>query len=484
MRAPHVILFTEVCAPGFGRYAGTYRIATELRDKGYAVQTIDYWTKWTTDELKSILSKFVTKECLWVGVSTTFVTSGEVKKRPDDESLGRLGMPPISGRDDWAELVDHMRSINPKIMIVAGGTKASQVPESDKTFDVLMPGQGETSAVALSEALSEDRKVPRIIALPYTDYPNSSIKYTENDIIFPGEHLPVELARGCIFKCSFCNYELNGKKLWEFNRKPHLVREDVERIHDQYGSTGFMFCDDTYNDSLEKVKRYHTEFAKLDYDIQFSSFARADLMFTKWETAKLMYESGLRSVFFGIESLNYESAKSIGKGMDSEKIKDGMYRLKEECPDLIICFGMIVGLPYDTYETLMRNNEWLLRPDSPVHNIAYQPLWIAPQSEFLNNSKLSNDPNKYGFTVDNKGYWTRNGFEEDDAINLSETLNELCASMPQRVSSTEGSFTFFNRYQNLGYTIDDLKHGHITQNDRMIREQQLMEEYKRRLGDI
>jgi hypothetical protein len=483
MRAPQVILFTEVCAPGFGRYAGTYRIATELRDNGYAVQVIDYWTKWTTDELKSILSKFVTKECLWVGLSTTFITSGIVKKSVNHPD--RLSMPPVSGRDDWAELVDHMRSINPKIVIAAGGTKSSSIPESDKTFDVTVTGEGETSAVGLSDALSGDRKVPRIIALPYTNYPDSTIKYVENDIIFPNEHLPIELARGCIFKCSFCNYELNGKKLWEFNRKPHLVREDVERIHDQYGSTGFMFCDDTYNDSPDKVKRFHAEFTKLDYDIQFSSYARADLMISKWDTVKLIYESGLRSTFFGIESLNYESAKAIGKGMDSEKLKDGLYRLKEECPDLIICIGMIVGLPYDTHETLMRNNEWLLRPDSPVDSVAYQPLYIPPQSDFLNNSGLSTDPNKYGYTVDDNGYWIRNdGFEEDDAINLSETLSELCVSTRIRGAPSDGSLVFFNRYQNLGYTVDDLREGRCIESDRMMREQQLMEEYKRRLHDI
>lgn len=483
MRAPHVVLFTDVCTPGFGRYAGPYRIATELRDNGYVVQTIEYWTKWTTDELKWIIDKFVTKECLWVGLSTTFITTGVHMQRAD--VIDRSYVPPISGRDDWEELVDHMRSINPKIVIAAGGTKSSSIPESDKTFDVTVTGEGETSAVGLSDALSEDRKVPRIIALPYTDYPNSTIRYVENDIIFPGEHLPIEVARGCIFKCSFCNYELNGKKLWEFNRKPQRVIDDINHNHDQFGSTGFMLCDDTYNDSPEKVKRFHTEFMKLDYDIQFSTFARADLIFSRWETAKLLYESGLRSVFLGIESLNTKSAKTMGKGMKSEKIKDGLYKLKEECPDLVICIGMIVGLPYDTYETLMINNEWLLRPDSPVHSVAYQPLYIPPQSEFLNNSGLSSNPNKYGYTVDDIGYWIRNdGFEQDDAIELSETLNRLCSSTRIRDSSTDGSYAFFNRYQNLGYTIDDLRQGRCIESDRMMREMQLMEEYKRRLGDI
>ena len=71
---PDVVLLTEVCSPGFGRYAGTYRIATELRNAGFLVQVVEYFTRWTTEELKQIIDKFVTKDTLWVGVCSTFLS--------------------------------------------------------------------------------------------------------------------------------------------------------------------------------------------------------------------------------------------------------------------------------------------------------------------------------------------------------------------------------------------------------------------------
>ena len=40
---PDVIFLTDICSPGFGRYAGTYRCATELRDKGYEVQVVEFF---------------------------------------------------------------------------------------------------------------------------------------------------------------------------------------------------------------------------------------------------------------------------------------------------------------------------------------------------------------------------------------------------------------------------------------------------------
>ena len=87
MRAPQVVLFTEVCSPGFGRYAGTYRIATELRDNGFSVQVIEYFTRWTTQELRNIVKKFVTRETMLIGISTTFLQNEYVRNRTDISKL-------------------------------------------------------------------------------------------------------------------------------------------------------------------------------------------------------------------------------------------------------------------------------------------------------------------------------------------------------------------------------------------------------------
>ena len=70
---PHVVIFTDVTTEGFGRYAGPYKIASELRQHGFVVQVIEYFTAWTTRDLKIIIKKFVTQNTLWVGVSTTFL---------------------------------------------------------------------------------------------------------------------------------------------------------------------------------------------------------------------------------------------------------------------------------------------------------------------------------------------------------------------------------------------------------------------------
>ena len=56
------------------KYAGTFRIATELRNAGYTVQCIDttaYDGRWK--EFIEVIGSFIGENTLWVGISTTFL---------------------------------------------------------------------------------------------------------------------------------------------------------------------------------------------------------------------------------------------------------------------------------------------------------------------------------------------------------------------------------------------------------------------------
>ena len=150
---PDVVLFTDICSPGFGRYAGTYRIASEMRAAGYTVQVIEYFTKWNKEQILAIIKKFVTKDTLWVGLSTTFLEY-ERMFGTDKNRLQQISKTAtITGRDDWPELVDEIRSINPNCKIVAGGTKVKQIRPDDDTFDIIVHGQGQDSLLELTENL-------------------------------------------------------------------------------------------------------------------------------------------------------------------------------------------------------------------------------------------------------------------------------------------------------------------------------------------
>lgn len=58
------------------KFAGPYRIATELRDHGYTVQVVELTgVNQYKPLVKKIINKFVDKDTLWIGFSTNYLIS-------------------------------------------------------------------------------------------------------------------------------------------------------------------------------------------------------------------------------------------------------------------------------------------------------------------------------------------------------------------------------------------------------------------------
>lgn len=417
---PVGIVFSDVNGSlGVGRYAGPYRYASEFRHRSERVVVIDHMMSFTVDELIQIIQNRVSKRTEWIGISSTFLASsdfdpfaGRVQIREHLQQATSVGL----SLPDAEQLFSFIRSIGLQIRI--GGARLKHEFENVQWIS----GQGEPS-------IFKD-----------FDFNTSQILWDQEDHIFEGEHLPIEIARGCIFKCSFCSYNLNGKKLWEFCKSPSVVEEEMLSNYDQFGTTGYMFADDTYNDSPVKVREYHDMFKRLPFDIEFTTYARLDLILAKWETMDMLAQSGMKSVFFGIESLNPLSGKSIGKGMDPNRVKDGLLRIKQDYPEIIICAGFIAGLPHETIDTLQDTIEWL--ENSPIDSYSYQVLSMGNQG-----SDMGAFPEKYGYQFDDNGEWFNQHMHYREAMDIAKTATR----------GTISAFTFYSRLRNLGYTGDQVR---------------------------
>jgi radical SAM superfamily enzyme YgiQ (UPF0313 family) len=355
-----------------------------------------------------------------IGISSTFLVT------PDCDVKNRMNMGIINSKstsvgwstDDFDIITASIKAINPQCKIVVGGAK---IRYDMKNVDYWVPGEGENFIRKIFEV--EER----------FDFTQSTIKWHESDHIFESEHLPIEIARGCIFKCSFCSYNLTGKKRGEYVKPSAVVKEELLRNYDNYGTTGYMFCDDTYNDTVSKVREYHDMIKSLPFNIDFSTYMRLDLIASKPETIDLLYESGCRSVFFGIETFNHEAGKNIGKGMNPNKIKDTLYLLRERWPETVISAGFIAGLPYETEESLYETIDWLKKKDCPIDSPSLQVLSVGKKS------KIGNDPFEYGIEITDYGWkskWTN-----------SKKMKEIVESTDFPIIN---NFTFYNRIKNLG----------------------------------
>ena len=94
-------------------------------------------------------------------------------------------------------------------------------------------------------------------------------QWHSKDCILPGETLPIEISRGCIFKCNFCSYPLNGKKKFDYLRDPALIKEELIYNYENFQTTNYFFADDTFNDSTLKLESLHKVITELPFKIKF-----------------------------------------------------------------------------------------------------------------------------------------------------------------------------------------------------------------------
>lgn len=392
------------------RSAGPHRIATEIRNKGLSCQVILYLQAITEGDLEKICEKFITNDTLMVCFSTTLWQYGN-----GDQVSNKI-----------KQIIDHTRTKYQKTLIVFGGTSTeSYITKYDG--DAFFTGYGEQYFIPyLDSIVNKNKSTPlptRFLGkkkiydwnkdLDNFHFTESSIRYTESDLIEDDEALPLELSRGCIFKCKFCSYPLLGKKKLNYVKNSEIILEELLHNYENWNITKYVFTDDTFNDNNLKLELLGEIFNKLPFKIQFSTYLRHDLLYTYPHQIQFLKELGLKGTFFGVETFHPKAAKLIGKGLDPEITKDFLYKVKEEWgDDVLLQMGVIAGIPYEDMDSFERLISFIRSPNCPIEGFNINPLTVTnPKFDFLHyKSTFQMESEKYGFSwpegPDKPYYWT------------------------------------------------------------------------------
>lgn len=421
--------YTSLCT----RPVGAYQIASQLRKSGYTVQVIDYFpqikrVKGITAILK-ILDKLVSSDTLWIGFSTTFMSGIYVNTQT----------PHLLSSSESSAIKNFVHSRSPNCRFVIGGS-AAFLSNSGELFDTYIEGYGDRSVIGFTKwcegknpflTFKDNGDSISIIHDPKAtnfNFIQDNFKWHETDYISPDEVLPIEISRGCIFKCGFCSYPLNGKKKLDYIKESKVLYDELIDNYEKYGVTNYVFLDDTHNDSVEKIEiLYHEVFSKLPFKINYSCFLRLDLLAAHPHTIKLLKDSGLKVTFFGIESLNYLSNKSVGKGITTEKIINTLDLIKREWGDNVVTYGsFIIGLPHDSRDTV---KEWMKILESDNFKLDYSivlPLYLDnSMKEYAWAGDFNKNPEKYGYVLSSSDWINNCGMTFSEAQELADFYNAI-----------------------------------------------------------
>lgn len=439
-----IIIYTNVADFPCQRAIGAYQLASHVRKFGLTVQIIDFTDHFTTEELIDCTEKYIGNNTVAIGVSSTFYLGQTINGFTTDRKQNSF-LP-----DNIISTIIALKNNHPSIKYILGGGNSRKYM-FDGLFSAVFHNYSENSFLEYIKELKLGKKRlwptnngTDIIdgeMFPY-DVRTLSYQWADNDYIFPKEVLPIEISRGCIFKCKFCNYPYNGKKHLDYLRDPYLIRDELVKNYEKFGTVDYMFGDDTFNDTTYKLEGLYNVIRDLPFRINFSTYLRLDLMHAHQEQIMLLKEMGLAYAFMGIESLDASTGKFIGKSLHPNKVKDMILKLKNEYWKDEVSFQctFIVGLPTESISSTDKTFQWLT--DNKINNY-WSPLWINPSKWWKSDIDINYE--KYGYRKVSDSYWEHDLMTRDDANQAATRYNS------QAIPNQELEMSVTNSLINLGY---------------------------------
>lgn len=442
----HAIFFTDVTDTTMVyKSIGAYKCAHELRNAGYKVLVVDNLHCFTLSEFQKLIDLSVGDQTLFIGFSTTFLLNTNVEKTDAGMFFTEIGdgefMP--QGHDFAQQAVSYARAKNPKCKVVVGGTKA-HANWKNKLTDYVVLGFSEGSIVNLArhldtgEALTNSYKnvwgctvVDDKTATAY-NFKDNDFKWEHTDVL-NSQVLPLEISRGCIFKCRFCSFPLIGKKNNDYIRDSEKLYQELQRNYDQFGVRHYYIIDDTFNDNKYKLECMLAAVRRLTFQPLFWAYTRLDLVARDLTNFQLLYDIGVRGYYFGIETLDNTAGKIIGKGYDKEKMINAIRTIREKYTDVLMHGSFIIGLPEESLESCQSTYDRIVSQDIPLHTYNFKGLMLFDDNKVSWNSDLSVNYKNYGYeaipeTKSNNRIdinWRNKFTNRDQASELSHKFNQV-----------------------------------------------------------
>lgn len=421
-----------------GRNIAGFRLRTAAKKLGYNILVIDSASAMTAEELEETLNAVITDRTLALGISTVWLDGAGEKSE-----IAWIGK----------GVIKRLKEKFKKLKVIAGGVGLLKMRGSMGLYNAAdwhLTGFSDDSFPRLLKLLegkpdhglryfldSNGKKTVESNKFHQIDHPDTiETEFEEGDGFLSHQPLPLEVSRGCIFRCAFCNHPFQGAKDYDsYIRTPESIARELRRNYELFRTTRYSLMDDTFNDSIEKLDRLKKaiDIAKIP-NFEFQCYTKPELLVTKPEMIDQLIGLGLVGGFAGIESFNMAARKSMNKGMNVYKVFDALEKLTSKSPNVKLHSSIILGLPGDKTEDFFQWQEYFIKHQETLFKSwEYIPLGIYTPSKADDESgylsPLEKNPESYGYTFTEKkeGYysvWSNGSVNSIEATNIANKLNE------------------------------------------------------------
>jgi radical SAM superfamily enzyme YgiQ (UPF0313 family) len=266
------------------------------------------------------------------------------------------------------------------IITIIGGPHPSADAENvlidHPGIDFVVRGEGEITTVEIIDNYRNGAPSESILGMAYRQ--NGKVVINSNrplinnldDIPSPARHLidsdkyyyPLRghgmekvatmiTSRGCPYHCIFC-YSMHGHQV-RYRSISNVIQE-LKSIIDIYGIRYFIFHDECFTLSKNRVMEFCNEVLNRKLDIRWFCFTRGDAV--DQEMADRMAEAGCVKISLGVESGSQAMLERVGKRTQLDKIERAFRILRRAGIETRGSF--IIGLPGEDTQSIQQTIEY------------------------------------------------------------------------------------------------------------------------------
>lgn len=349
------------------------------------------------------------------------------KKDYDVACIGCL----VTGYKYVKKLCAEIRARHPKCTIVVGNSVASSIYETLLTkteADIAVMGEGDITNIELLTALSRNKPldgIPGIVfrrngaviknplrppiedisSLPFIDfslfdvdiYINNSPNQLNDAVPLPKEmarSLPVNTARGCVARCTFCYHNFIGNKFRY--RSAESVASEIEILLEKYSLNHINFWDELSLFSKQRAEAFADAILERKLKFFWGGICRADCFTSEADLPVLekLREAGCVQLGYSLESSNPAILAAMNKNITVNqfaKTTELVYRA-----GMTPSTSLVIGYPqetvdtiYDTFKVCADNKIYpsagylLPQPGSVMYDYAMEKGFITNEEDYL-----------------------------------------------------------------------------------------------------
>ena len=275
---------------------------------------------------------------------------------------------------DVLKTIAIVKEINPKTVVIVGGTHAQIYPEQTIAYpniDFVILGEGEPVLLKLIEELDSGNKNLNFPGLVYKvgeKIINTGVPPYLDDLDalpFPARHLtpyqkyysvisevtPVTTmftSRGCPFQCNFCDRPNMGKQ-FRYRSAQNVV--DEMELCEKMGIREILIYDDTFTVHKQRAIDICAEYLKRGLTVRWDIRARVDTV-----TAEMLdkfKQANCTRIHYGVEAGTDRVLKVLNKGITLDQVRKAFQLTKQKKISTLAYF--MLGNPTESYEDVLES---------------------------------------------------------------------------------------------------------------------------------